>query len=103
MPAAAPLASRIFRSAGETGSSWPMSDPRLPPVTMIGPSAPNGAPVPMAMAAESGLASAVRGEIRLCFVSTASMASGMPWPRITGDHLAKSEMTRAPTIAAAIT
>ena len=56
MPAAAPLASRIFRSDGETGRSWPRSEPAAPPVTMIGPSAPNGPPVPMAIAAETGLA-----------------------------------------------
>ena len=88
MPAAAPPASRILRSDGETRITWPISDPSAPPVTMIGPSAPNGAPVPMAIAAESGLATAVRGAMRLCFVSMASIASGMPWPRITGDHFA---------------
>src|SRR5256714_10070186 len=61
MPAAAPLARRILRSDGDTSMTWPMSDPNEPPVTMIGPSAPNGPPVPMAMAADSGLATAVRG------------------------------------------
>ena len=45
---------------------------------MIGPSAPKGAPVPMATAAESGLATAVRGAMRLWLVSTASIASGIP-------------------------
>ena len=58
--------------------TWPMSEPIAPPVTMIGPSAPNGAPVPMATAAETGLATAVRGAMRLCLVRTASIASGMP-------------------------
>ena len=33
---------------------------------MIGPSAPNGPPVPIAIAADAGLAIAVRGAIRLC-------------------------------------
>ena len=56
MPAAAPHASRILRSDGVTRISWPMSDPSAPPVTMIGPSAPNGPPVPIAIAADSGLA-----------------------------------------------
>ena len=51
---------------------------------MIGPSAPNGPPLPMAMAADNGFKSATRGAIRLRFVSTASMASGMPCPRIFG-------------------
>ena len=45
---------------------------------MIGPSAPNGPPVPMATAADTGLAIAVRGEMRLSPVSTASCASGDP-------------------------
>lgn len=71
-------ASRIFRSEGDTRSSWPVSEPMAPPVTMIGPSAPNGADEPMATAAEIGLAIAVDGAIRLSLVSTASIASGMP-------------------------
>ena len=78
MPAAAPAASRIFRSDGETRMTWPINDPSAPPVTMIGPSAPNGAPVPIAIAADAGLATAVRGAMRLCFVRIASIASGMP-------------------------
>ena len=64
IPAAAPDASRILRSAGETGSTWPSNDPMAPPVTMIGPSAPNGPPVPMATAADNGLATAARGAMR---------------------------------------
>ena len=72
MPAAAPAASRILRSDGDTGITWPSSDPIDPPVTMIGPSAPNGAPVPIAIAADTGLAmrragcdAALLGEHRL--------------------------------------
>ena len=49
---------------------------------MIGPSAPNGPPVPMAMAAESGFRMATLASIRLREVNTASIASGMPWPLI---------------------
>ena len=96
MPAAAPAASRILRSDGETRMTWPSSEPMAPPVTMIGPSAPNGAPVPMAMAAEIGLAIAVRGAMRLCLVSTASIASGMPWPRMSGAHRASRLIRIAP-------
>src|SRR5581483_2080760 len=48
---------------------------------------------------ESGLAKAARGGIRLCLVSTASMASGIPWPRISGDHNASSDTTRPPATA----
>jgi hypothetical protein len=99
MPAAAPAASRILRSAGDTGMTWPRSEPIDPPVTMIGPSAPNGAPVPMAMAAEIGLAMAIRGATRLCLVSTASMASGMPWPRMFGAQRARRLMSTAPATA----
>ncbi len=36
-------------------------DPTAPPVMMIGPSAPNGPPVPMLIAAEIGLSTATRG------------------------------------------
>jgi len=54
------------------------------PVWMIGPSAPNGPPVPMAIAAEIGFRIATRGSIRLRFTRTASIASGMPWPLILG-------------------
>jgi hypothetical protein len=78
IPAAAPLASRILRSDGETSMTWPMSEPIAPPVTMIGPSAPKGPPVPMAMAAETGLAIAVRGAMRLWRRRIASIASGIP-------------------------
>ena len=70
---------------------------------MMGPSAPKGADVPIATAADTGFATAVRGAIRLCLVSTASMASGMPCPRITGDHFASSVTTRAPSTATTIT
>ena len=62
----------------------PSSEPSAPPVTMIGPSAPNGAPEPIAIAADTGFATAVRGAMRLSLVSTASIVSGMPCPRITG-------------------
>ena len=82
MPAAAPAASRIFRSSAVILTSWPSSEPSAPPVAMIGPSAPNGPPVPIATAAESGLSRVTRGSIRLSFLSTRSIASGMPCPRI---------------------
>jgi len=55
----------------------------------------------MARAAEIGLAIAVRGATRLCLVSTASMASGMPWPRIKGAHRASRLISSAPVMAAA--
>ena len=85
------------------GSSWPSSEPSAPPVTMIGPSAPNGPPVPIATAADSGLATAVRGAIRLCLVSTASIASGMPWPRMIGAHCGDRSRRSARRSTATIT
>ena len=61
MPAAAPAASSVLRSSAVRASSWPISEPSAPPVAMIGPSAPNGPPVPIAIAAESGLRNVIRG------------------------------------------
>ena len=52
---------------------------------MIGPSAPNGPPVPMEMADEIGFRTATFGSIRLLPKSIASRASGMPWPRICSE------------------
>src|SRR5580693_4680786 len=49
---------------------------------MMGPSAPNGPPVPIAMAAEMGFRMATRGAMRLRLNRTASIASGMPCPLI---------------------
>ena len=82
IPAAAPAASNVLRSTAVVASNCPTRDPSAPPVAMIGPSAPNGPPVPMAMAAESGLRNVMRAGMRLSLVSTCSIASGMPWPRI---------------------
>ena len=55
MPAAAPAASSVFRSAAVVLMICPMSEPSAPPVAMIGPSAPNGPPVPIAIAARKRL------------------------------------------------
>ena len=82
MPAAAPAASSVLRSAAVVRRTWPTSEPSAPPVAMIGPSAPNGPPVPMATAAESGFRNVMRGGMRLWLVSTCSIASGMPCPRM---------------------
>ena len=80
----------------------PASDPSAPPVTMIGLSAPNGPPVPIATAADAGFAIAARGEMRLCRVSTASIASGMPCPRMTGDQRDINATSKPPAIATRI-
>jgi len=85
MPAAAPAASRVFRSTAVVCRSWPSKEPRAPPVAMIGPSAPNGPPVPIEIAADTGLSTVTRAGMRLLFSRTCSIASGMPWPRMAAD------------------
>ena len=82
MPPAAPATSSVLRSSAVRRRCWASTEPTAPPVMMIGPSAPNGPPLPMLIAADSGLSSATRGCTRLPCTSTASSASGIPWPRI---------------------
>ena len=65
MPAAAPATSSVLRSSADRCSVWARTEPTAPPVMMIGPSAPNGPPVPMLIAAEMGLRTATRGSTRL--------------------------------------
>src|SRR5439155_19082994 len=69
-------------SPAERWNSWPNSDPNAPPVMMIGPSAPNGPPVPIEIADDTGFNTATFGSILLWPMRMASIASGMPWPRI---------------------
>lgn len=82
MPAAAPETSRVLRSSAVSRRNWASTDPHAPPVMMTGPSAPNGPPEPMETAADTGLSAATFGSTLLPRVRIASMASGMPWPRI---------------------
>src|SRR5215467_5309482 len=85
IPAAAPQASNVLRSVAVVRSSCPTNEPSAPPVAMIGPSAPNGPPVPIAIAALRGFRNVSLGGIRLSSNRTFSMASGIPWPRIALD------------------
>jgi hypothetical protein len=62
-----------------------MIDPKAPPVMMIGPSAPNGPPEPIEIADEIGFRIATLGSTRLPLMRIASIASGIPWPRIRSD------------------
>src|SRR3546814_16305132 len=55
MPAAAPATSKVLRSAAVNRKRWAKIDPIAPPVMMIGPSAPNGPPVPIEIADDRGL------------------------------------------------
>ncbi len=82
IPAAAPAASSVLRSEAVVWMNWPRTDPSAPPVAMIGPSAPNGPPVPIEMADEMGFRKVTRAGMRLSLVRTCSIASGIPWPRI---------------------
>ncbi len=60
-PAAAPATSSVLRSAFDRWKSCANSEPNAPPVMMIGPSAPNGPPVPMEIAEDSGFRIATFG------------------------------------------
>jgi hypothetical protein len=66
---------------------------------MIGPSAPNGPPVPIAIAAESGFRIATLASIRLRDISTASIASGIPCPLIFAEPYFAMKPTIKPPIA----
>ena len=85
IPAAAPETMSALRSSAERCMCWARIEPIAPPVMMIGPSAPKGPPLPMLTAAEIGLRTATRGSTRLRRIRIASIASGMPWPRIRSD------------------
>ena len=78
MPAAAPATSNVLRSLSLTGSICAISEPMAPPVMMIGPSAPNGPPVPIATADDSGFRIATLASSRERPSRIASIASGMP-------------------------
>ena len=85
IPAHAPATSKVRRSTLVRWKNWLIIDPNAPPVMIIGPSAPNGPPVPMEIAAESGLSTARRGRTLLPFINMDSIASGMPCPRMRSD------------------
>ena len=96
IPAAAPATSSVLRSTGDRWNAWANTEPNAPPVAMIGPSAPNGPPVPMAIAEDSGLSTATRASMRLRPMRIASIASGMPWPRIFSDPYRANSPTMSP-------
>jgi hypothetical protein len=103
IPAHAPATSNVRRSTLVRRKNWPIIDPNAPPVMMMGPSAPNGPPVPMEIAADSGLSMASRGWTRLPFIKMDSIASGIPCPRIRSDpYRAISPTMSDPTTGTAI-
>src|SRR6185312_2905503 len=67
IPAVAPAANNTFRSFDVILNICPIVDPSAPPVAIIGPSAPKGPPVPIAMAEEIGFKKVIEGLIRLWF------------------------------------
>ena len=96
IPAAAPATSSVLRSTGDKWNAWANTEPNAPPVAMMGPSAPNGPPVPIAIAEERGLSRATFASMRLRPIRIASIASGMPWPRIFSDPYRASNPTISP-------
>lgn len=60
------------------------------PVAMMGPSAPKEPPVPIEMAADRGLRINILGDIFPIWLIMLPIASGRPWPLISGHpYLAK--------------
>ncbi len=102
MPAAAPATSRVFLSVAVSRNSCATIEPNAPPVMMMGPSAPNGPPDPIEMALDSGFSTATFGSSLLPFIRIASIASGIPWPRIRSEpYRAISPIIRAPATGTA--
>ena len=63
---------------------------------MIGPSAPNGPPVPIEIAEDKGLRIATFADIRLRPIRIASSASGMPCPRMRSEPKRAIRPTTSP-------
>ncbi len=104
MPAAAPATSSVLRSAAVSLKHCAISEPSAPPVMMIGPSAPNGPPLPITIPEDSGLSTATFGDMRLLPNRIASIASGMPCPRIFSEPKRAIRPTiRPPATGTAIT
>jgi len=85
IPPAAPATNKVFRSALVKWNNCAISDPNAPPVIMIGPSAPNGPPDPIEIAEDMGFRIATFGSTRLPLIKIASIASGIPCPRILSE------------------
>jgi hypothetical protein len=71
---------------------------------MIGPSAPNGPPDPIEIADDSGFSTATLASIRLPLIRIASIASGIPWPRMRSEpYRAINPMISAPMTGTTMT
>ncbi len=96
IPAAAPATRRARRCAAVRRNSCPTIEPTAPPVKMIGPSAPNGPPVPMLTALAMGFKMARRGWTLLPLMRMFSIASGIPCPRICSEPKRAMSPTMSP-------
>ena len=104
IPATAPATNKVLRSPPVMRRYCPNSEPKAPPVMMIGPSAPKGPPLPIAMPEDRGLRSATLNDILLLPNKMASIASGMPCPRILSDpKRAINPIINPPTMGTGIT
>src|SRR5665213_2980778 len=104
IPAVAPATSSDLRSAAVRWKYCASSEPMAPPVMMIGPSAPNGPPLPMTMPDDNGFSTATFGDMLLLPNRIASIASGMPCPRIFSEpKRAISPTSSPPTTGTPIT
>src|SRR5207247_29536 len=83
MPAAAPATRSVFRSAAVSSKNWATRDPKAPPVMMIGPSAPNGPPLPIEMAPARAMGPTRQGAVKppRAAAPRGSARARMPTPR----------------------
>ena len=84
-PPPRPPPDSVVRSASVRWIHCATSEPNAPPVIMIGPSAPNGPPEPIAIAAEIGFSTAIFGCTSRRSAGSPRSPPGIPWPRILSD------------------
>ena len=85
IPPAAPATSSVFRSAAVRWNAWATSEPIEPARHDDRAFGAEGPPEPIEIAEETGLSTATLGCIRLWPIRIASIASGMPCPRIRSE------------------
>src|SRR3569833_2063312 len=77
IPAQAPATSSALRSAAVRWNAWARSDAAAPPVMMIGPSAPNGPPLPITMPDDRGFSMATLGDLWFLLLWLVLLVSGL--------------------------
>ena len=93
-PAAAPQPTSVRSWRPGTRSACPIAEPSTAPICTIGPSCPAEPPEPSVTADAVIFTAAVRRRITPPRSATASITSGIPWPRASG---AKRRITRPAT------